>query len=150
MVRPCVPGGPFSQQCADPRRSAERRDAPRDAVHRGRSERGAVAARGPAGLRGDRAARRETELVRKVARGGPSEAGVDDRASGDRASSVAFGRADGGIAGQIMRRAGAMASLSNLIRKPLRSQPDGVKAAARQLMTEMKLARASRAAPKAF
>lgn len=49
-----------------------------------------------------------------------------------------------------MNRAIPMSPLSALFRKPLRSQPDGVKAAARHLATEMKLARASRGSRKAF
>ena len=48
-----------------------------------------------------------------------------------------------------MTRATAM-PISSLLRKPLRSQPAGVKAAARQLMAELKLARACRGSRKAF
>lgn len=49
-----------------------------------------------------------------------------------------------------MTRATAMSPLASLLRKPLRSQPAGVKAAVRQLLTELRLARAARGSRKAF
>jgi len=44
----------------------------------------------------------------------------------------------------------SMSGLAELLRKPLRSQPEGVKRAARELWTEMRLARASRHSARAF
>ena len=49
-----------------------------------------------------------------------------------------------------MTRATAMSPLSALFRKPLRSQPAGVKAAVHRLLAELKLARATRGSRKAF